>query len=113
MVRRGEVWWVDFGDPVGSEPGYRRPAVVVSADRFNRSRIRTVMVAALTTSMRLAMMPGNVELAVGDAGVPKACVVNVTQTLVVDRDRLVEPVGVLTARLMDQVDVGLRLVLAL
>ena len=51
MVRRGELWWVDFAEPVGSAPGYRRPAAVVSADRFNRSRIATVIVAAVTSKL--------------------------------------------------------------
>ncbi len=44
MVARGEVWWADFGEPFGSEPGYERPVLVVSSDRYNRSRIGTVIV---------------------------------------------------------------------
>ena len=48
MVARGEVWWIDFGEPVGSEPAYLRPALIVSSDRFNRSRIATVIVSAIT-----------------------------------------------------------------
>ncbi|QWF24010.1 type II toxin-antitoxin system PemK/MazF family toxin [Nocardioides sp. LMS-CY] len=113
MVARGEVWWADFGDPLGSEPGYRRPALVVSSDRFNRSRISTVIVTAVTSNLRLAPLPGNVELEAGAAGLPKSCVVNVSQTLVVDRSRLTEPVGSLDASVMRQVDDGLRLVLGL
>lgn len=113
MVARGEVCWVDFGEPVGSEPGYRRPAVVVSSDRFNRSRIATVIVSAVTSNLRLAAAPGNVELSAGDAGLPKASVVNVSQTLVVDRSRLTETVGRLDSATMRSVDAGLRLVLGL
>ncbi|WIY81849.1 type II toxin-antitoxin system PemK/MazF family toxin [Propionimicrobium sp. PCR01-08-3] len=113
MVTRGEIWWVDFGDPIGSEPGYRRPALVVSSDRFNRSRIATVIVTALTSNLRLAVMPGNVELEKGEADLPKDCVVNVSQTLVIDRSRLSQSVGTLSAHLMAKVDEGLRLVLAL
>lgn len=48
MVARGEVWWIDFGEPVGSEPAHLRPALIVSSDRFNRSRIATVIVSAIT-----------------------------------------------------------------
>jgi len=109
-VSRGEVWWVDFGEPVGSEPGFRRPALVVSSDRFNRSRISTVLVSAITSTMRLASAPGNVELPPGDAGLPKVCVVNVTQTLVIDRVRLIERAGTLDAVSMHKVSQGLRLV---
>lgn len=113
MVARGEVWWADFGEPFGSEPGYERPVLVVSSDRYNRSRIGTVIVTALTSNMRLAAAPGNVELEQGDAGLPKDCVVNVSQTLVVDRLRMVRVIGVLPLHLMNRVDAGLRLVLAL
>ena len=60
MVARGEIWWADFGEPVGSEPGYLRPALIVSSDRFNQSRISTVIVSAITSNMRLAAAPGNV-----------------------------------------------------
>ena len=65
MVARGEVWWADFGEPFGSEPGYERPVLVVSSDRYNRSRIGTVIVTALTSNMRLAAAPGNVDQRAG------------------------------------------------
>lgn len=113
MVSRADVWWVDFGEPLGSEPGYRRPALVVSSDRFNRSRISTVVLTAITSNLRLAAAPGNVELAAGEASLPKNCVVNVSQTLVVDRTRLVEQIGALSAGRMRQVDAGLKLLLDL
>lgn len=113
VVARGEVWWVDFGDPLGSEPGYQRPALVVSSDRFNRSRIATIIVAAITSDLRLAAAPGNVELDKGVAGLAKNCVVNVSQVLVIDRSRLVEFLGSLPLHLVGRVDDGLRLVLAL
>ena len=104
---------MDFGQPIGSEPGFQRPAVIVSSDRFNRSRISTVIVTAVTSNARLAAMPGNVQLEAGVAGLPKDCVVNVSQTLVVDRVRLTERIGSLQATHMSRVSNGLRLVLAL
>jgi len=112
-VARGEVWWVDFGAPVGSEPGFRRPALVVSSDRFNRSRISTVIVTAMTSNLRLADAPGNVEFESGVAGLTKPSVVNVSQTLVIDRGRLTDVVGRFDSVAMRQVDAGLRLVLGL
>ncbi|MBA2323139.1 MAG: type II toxin-antitoxin system PemK/MazF family toxin [Pseudonocardiales bacterium] len=111
MVARGDLWWVDFGDPVGSAPGYRRPAVVVSSDRFNRSRLATVVVAAVTSNLRLAAAPGNVMLA--PEPLPKPSVVNVTQLLAVDRVLLDERIGRLTHSDLHEVDDGLRLVLDL
>lgn len=113
MVNRGDLWWVDFGDPYGSEPGFRRPALIVSSDRFNQSRIGTVMVTAVTSNLRHAAAPGNVELSWGDGGLPKDCIVNVSQTMVLDRRRLAEQIGSLPLHLMNKVDAGLRLLLAL
>ncbi len=113
MVARGELWWVDFGEPVGSAPGYRRPAVVISSDRFNRSRIGTVIVAAVTSNLRLADAPGNVELPARGTGLPKPSVVNVSQLMVVDRRILDGRIGVVPATALTAVDAGLRLVLGL
>ena len=113
MVRRGDVWWVDLGESFGSEPGYLRPALIVSSDRFNRSRIATVLLVPLTSNLRRAAAPGNVELAAGEGALSKDCVVNVSQMLVADRSRLVEHSGSLSSPRMRQVDEGLRLLLAL
>jgi mRNA interferase MazF len=59
-MQRGEIWWADLPTPVASEPGYRRPVLVIQSDDFNRSRIRTVIVAVMTSNLRLAEAPGNV-----------------------------------------------------
>ena len=107
------MWWVDFGEPIGSEPAYRRPALIVSSDRFNRSRIATVIVAPLTSNLRLTDAPGNVAIGAGEGGLEKDSVVNVSQTMVVDRRRLLATTGSLTTRSMRSVDDGLRLALAL
>jgi mRNA interferase MazF len=112
-VRRGDVCWADLGDPRGSAPGYRRPVVVVSSDRFNRSRIRTVIVAAVTTSPRAAAAPGNVVLEAGAAGLDRDCSVNLSALLTLDRATLDEPVGALDAALRRRLDDGLGLVLGL
>lgn len=110
-MTRGEVWWTDFGDPVGSSPGYRRPVVVISSDRFNRSRINTVIVAAITSNTRLSSEPGNVT--VPDDLLPKPSVINVTALFTVDRHQLLDHVGNLPALESRSLDDGLRLVLSL
>lgn len=102
---------MDFSHPRGSEPAYRRPALVVSSNRFNRSRIRTVVVAAVTSNLRLAEAPGNVMLDGPGNPLPKPSVVNVSQLLTVDRVVLERPAGLLAARDLRAVDDGLRLVL--
>jgi mRNA interferase MazF len=112
-VGRGHVCWADLGEPRGRGPGYRRPVVVVSSDRFKRSRILTMIVAAITTSARAAAAPGNISLAAGAAGLDRDCLVNVSQLLTLDRGDLDEPSGSLGRAVMRRVDDGLRLVLGL
>jgi mRNA interferase MazF len=79
VIRQGDVYWLALGRPDDSAPAGRRPALVVQHDRFNRSAISTTVVAAITSSLRLAAMPGNVRLARGEGGLPRASVVNVSQ----------------------------------
>jgi mRNA interferase MazF len=111
VIRQGEVYWLHFGPVEGSAPAGRRPAVVVQHDRFNRSAISTTVVAAVTSNLRLAAMPGNVRLRRGEAGLPLASVVNVSQIRTIDRTRLVERVGVLGAGKTREVLRGLALLL--
>lgn len=110
---RGEVWWADLGLPRGSAPALRRPVLIVSADAYNRSGLRTVSVVVLTTTTRLASLPGNVLIPAAEGGLPSDSVVNVTQVATIDRQALEERVQILPDWLMTQVDVGLRRALAL
>jgi len=112
-MRRGEVWWVDFGLPFGSEPGYRRPAVIVQADAFNKSRISTVLLVPLTRTLEWAKAPGNVLLRPKTTGLKHASVANVSQVTVSDRRRLIERVGALTGLTLGRLDEGLRQVFGL
>ena len=107
-MRQGEVYWLHFTGE-GSEPRGRRPAVVVQHDRFNRSAIRTTVVAAVTSNLRLAAMPGNVRLRRGEGNVPRPSVVNVSQLLTIDRARLTECLGTLGSERLRDVLRGLAL----
>ena len=112
-MKRGEIWWASLPEPSGSEPGYRRPVLIVQADEFNRSSIRTVICAAITSNLHLAGAPGNVQVSARSSGLSKPSVVNVSQLLSLDRTRLTERVKGLDAHSMNQIDEGLRLVLKL
>lgn len=112
-MKRGEVWWAELPEPSGSEPGYRRPVLVLQSDAFNRSRIGTVVAAAITSNTRLAEAPGNVSLSRRSAGLERESVVNVSQIVTLDKHVLVERVGRVPAAKMREVDDGVRLVLAL
>ena len=107
------MWWANLPDPVGSGPGYRRPVVIVQADPFNASRIRTVIVAAISSSSRIKAAPGNIQLPARNSGLPRDSVINVTQLLAVDKDLLLQRVGHLPPLKLRELDDGLRLVLAL
>lgn len=109
-MRQGEVYWLELSGR-GSEPRGRRPAVVVQHDRFNRSAIRTTIVAAITSNLRLAAMPGNVRLRKGEASLPRPSVVNVTRLITIDRARLTNLAGALGSRRLREVRRGLALVL--
>jgi len=92
------VWWADLEEPAGSEPGYRRPVVVVQGNAFNRSRIGTVVCVPLTSNIKWADAPGNVLLSLGETGLSKDSVANVSLIVALDRAVLTERVGKITPR---------------
>jgi mRNA interferase MazF len=112
-MRRGEIWWASLRDPVGSAPGYRRPVVIVQSDAFNRSRIASVIVAAVTSNLRLKDAPGNVHLPRSSSGLKRDSVINVSQLLSASKALLTERAGRLTPEKVRELDAGLRLVMAL
>jgi mRNA interferase MazF len=113
IIQRGEIWWASLDEPRGSEPGYDRPVVIVQADDFNRTNINTVLVAAITSNLRMEGMPGNVLLSKQSSGLAKSSVVNVTQLATINKSWLTKKVKQLPQDVMTNVDLGLRLVLAL
>jgi mRNA interferase MazF len=113
MICRGELWWADLGEPRGSAPALRRPVLVVQSEPYNRSRLATAIVMAVTTNHRLAGMPGNVFLPASVTGLPSDSVANVTQLATLDRSHLLERIGPVPGWLMADVDRGVRQVLAL
>lgn len=98
-----------LGRPSGSAPGYRHPHVVIQNNLFNRSRISTVIVCAVTSNVRRAAAPGNVSLDRGEANLPKKSVVNVSQVFTVDKAALVEKIGTVSSRRLGQILDGIRL----
>jgi mRNA interferase MazF len=113
VVHRGEIWWASLPEPQGSGPGFRRPVVIVQSNPFNESRIRTVIVAVITSNLRLADAPGNVLLSIGETKLPRDSVINVSQILTLDKSFLTERVCMLPAEIMERVDAGLKLALGL
>ena len=112
-MKRGEIWWASLPEPTGSGPGFRRPVLIVQSNPFNSSRISTVVVAAITSNLRLSAAPGNVKITKRESGLGKASVVNVSQVLILDRTLLTEQVRRLSEKRMLEIDQGLRVVLGL
>jgi mRNA interferase MazF len=111
-MNQGEVWWADYGEARGSQPGYRRPVIVVQRDAFNRSAIATVVCVPITSNLRWAVGPGNVELRTRDSGLAKTSVANVSQVGALDRSFLIERVGRLPGDKLDLILRGVALVLS-
>jgi mRNA interferase MazF len=112
-MHRGEIWWATLPVPKASEPGYRRPLLVIQSDDFTRSRINTIIAVVITSNLRLVDAPGNVLLSHKDSGLRRKSVVNVSQLITVDRSFLTEKSGRLAPEKLREVELGIRLVLGL
>ena len=113
MISRGEIWWTSLPSPIASEPGYRRPLLVVQSNDFNQSLISTVIAAVITSNLRLADAPGNVLLSKKESGLPKKSVINVSQLITVDKSFFTEKIGSIGILKLKEVEAGVRLVLSL
>jgi len=110
VIRKGSIYWVDFSPGKGSEPLGRRPGLVIQNDILNDSKINTVIMVAITSTIKFGELPGNVVLRKGEANMPKKCVINITQIKSVDKASIKEKIGTLSKRRMDEVHEGLKLV---
>ena len=113
VIKRGEIWWAELPEPSGSEPGYKRPLVIVQSNEFNDSNIGTVIAAVITSNIYLASAPGNILLSKKNSKLSKKSVINVSQLITVDKSFLTNKVHTLSSKLMAQIDDGIRLVLKL
>jgi mRNA interferase MazF len=111
VIAQGEVWWAELRDPIGSEPGFRRPVVIVQGDPLNRSRIATVVCIPLTSNLKWSDAAGNVLLNARETGLPKPSVANVSQLFTLDRANLEERAGKLSNQKLDLVLRGIDVVL--
>ena len=111
VIKQGDIFWVNLGEPSGSGPGYRHPHVVVQNDVFNQCRINTVVVCALTSNLRRGRAPGNVFLEKGEANLPKPTVVNISQVFTVDKNDLDEKIGSLSRRRITEIIEGIQLLI--
>lgn len=111
VISQGEVWWADLPNPTGSGPGFRRPVVIVQGDPLNRSRIGTVLCVPLTSNLKWAEAPGNVELAARTTGLSKDSVANVSQFIALDKSLLMERAGKIPQAKLELLFSGIDIVL--
>lgn len=113
VISRGEIWWAHLPSPKGSEPGYRRPVLVVQSDAYNSSRIQTIIAVVITSNLRQERAPGNLLLTRKQSRLPRKSVVNVSQIITLDKSYLAKRVTKLSPKLVSAIEDGLRLVLSL
>lgn len=112
-MNRGEIWWATLPASTGSEPGFRRPVLIIQSDAFNRSRISTVIAVVITSNLKLTNAPGNVVLSRKNTGLPKKSVVNVSQIVTIDKSFFTKRAGILKQDILNEVEAGIRLALSL
>ncbi len=103
VICQGDVFWARLSPPAGSEPAYKRPVVIVQRDSINRSKFRTVVIVPITKQTKHAILPGNVLLKKGEANLPKASLARCTHIMVVDKNRLIEKIGTLSQKRINEI----------
>ena len=109
VIKQGDIFWVDLGPPSGSAPGFMHPHVVIQNNIFNRSKINTVVICALTSNLKRAKAPGNIPLSKGEANLNKNSVVNISQIITVDKSDLIKKIGSLSPPRIGQIIEGVKL----
>ena len=107
---KGEIWWADLPEPIGSIPGKRRPVLILQNDLINRSTINTTIVASITSNLNLAKAPGNIYLEKRDSNLDRPSVVNLSQIVTVNKSWLTENVGMLRKDLVELIDKGIEII---
>jgi mRNA interferase MazF len=108
-INQGELYWIQADTSTGSDLGYYpHPYVVVQDNLFNHSRIKTVVVCALTTNLNQAGLPGNLLLDAGEGDLPKRSVVVASKVSAVAKSQLGEYIGRLSEERVEQILAGLR-----
>ena len=126
VIKQGDIYWIDLGEPVGAQEvasseetsearddrsAYRHPHVVIQNNVFNKSRIATVVICALTSNLKRANAPGNILLEKGEANLSKQSVVNVSQIFTVSKEQLQQKIGTLSKDKIEEIVEGIKLVI--
>jgi mRNA interferase MazF len=110
-VKRGEVWWANLPEPVASEPGYRRPVLIISSNFYNLTSISTIIGITLTSNLDYARLPNNIFLSSRETGLSQDSVINMTQVITVDKRFLEQQIGNINQSTLEQLNESLKTVL--
>jgi mRNA interferase MazF len=106
---KGEIWWAELApNPRGSEPGKRRPVLVVQGDEFNQRALQTVICAIITSNTRLATTTPNILLQKNDSGLPETEVINFSQIVTLDKSYLTKQVSMVSKPLLVRINESLK-----
>ena len=103
-MTRGDVYMLDFGIPLGSEPGMRRPVVIIQTDKDNLNGLNTKVVIPITSNTINADLKGNVFLPKKESGLSKDSVALIHQIVVVDKFRLEGKISKLPKNLLSRIE---------
>jgi mRNA interferase MazF len=111
VINQGDIYWVEL-EPAqigGVHSATAHPYVVIQDNLFNHSRVHSVIACALTSNIRrISETPGNVLLEAGEANLPKKSVVEVSKVSAIDKRRLGEYIGTLSAQRVNEILTGMR-----
>ena len=105
-MTRGEIWWVDFGVPLGSEVGFKRPVIILQNDILNESKLKTVVVLPLTSNTIYADLPNNILLEKSITGLSQDSVTQPHLIVHIDKRRLSEKVKKLDKSILNKIMQG-------
>jgi mRNA interferase MazF len=109
-MRRGEIYWAVLNPRSGSEQSGKRPVVILSHDGFNLTPSwKSIIVIPLSTSsLQSKRGPTAIPLPEGSAGLKKASIALCHQITTLDRSKLTDRIGRLSADDLRRVEEGLK-----
>lgn len=108
---RGDIYMLDFGIPFGSEPGYRRPVIIIQSNKENLDNLNTTIVIPLTSNTINKDLPGNFFIPKSISNLSKDSVALIHQIIVVDKFRLDQKLSTLPKEVLSEIDFQLDYVL--
>lgn len=113
MIKHFEIWIADLNPRIGTEPGKKRPVLVVQSNLLTKIPHPSTIICPITTNIKSEAQILRVPLKKGQANLQKDSHVLIDQIRAIDNQRLVERIGVLPKNLIDEVQRSLSIVLDL